>query len=123
MPTVTLSETAVAVLRFEVKGWKSRRPGSRLAAYRELAEAGIMEPVPNSEAEYRFTEWGYARREAILREEEDRIERGGSSRPTRATCRMRPGRCCGGSSREGGWRSRRRTAPFSASWRRRGSSI
>jgi hypothetical protein len=75
MQTVTLSEAAVAVLRFEIRGWKAKRKGARLAAYRELAAAGIMEPVPGTEADYRFTDEGYARREDILREEEDRIER------------------------------------------------
>ena len=75
MQTVTLSEAAVAVLRFEIRGWKAKRKGARLAAYRELAAAGIMEPVPGTEADYRFTDEGYARREEILREEEDRIER------------------------------------------------
>ena len=34
-----------------------------------------MEPVPGTEADYRFTDEGYAWREEILREEEDRIER------------------------------------------------
>jgi hypothetical protein len=75
MQTVTLSEAAVAVLRFEIRGWKAKRKGARLAAYRELAAAGIMEPVPGTEEDYRFTEEGSARREEILREEEDRIER------------------------------------------------
>jgi hypothetical protein len=75
MQTVTLSEAAVAVLRFEIRGWKAKRKGARLAAYRELAAAGIMEPVPGTEADYRFTDEGSARREEILREEEDRIER------------------------------------------------
>jgi hypothetical protein len=75
MQTVTLSEAAVTVLRFEIRGWKAKRKGARLAAYRELAAAGIMEPVPGTEEDYRFTDEGYARREEILREEEDRIER------------------------------------------------
>jgi hypothetical protein len=75
MQTVTLSEAAVTVLRFEIKGWKAKRKAARLAAYRELAAAGIMEPVPGTEADYRFTVEGYARREEILKEEEDRIER------------------------------------------------
>ena len=75
METVTLSEAAVAVLRFEIRGWKAKRKGARLAAYRELAADGIMEPVPGTEADYRFADQGYARREEILREEEDRIER------------------------------------------------
>jgi hypothetical protein len=75
MQTVTLSEAAVAVLRFEIRGWKAKRKGARLAAYRELAAAGIMELVPGTEADYRITDEGYVRREEILREEEDRIER------------------------------------------------
>src|SRR4051812_43621659 len=70
-----LSENAVAVLRFEIKGWRSKDPTRRLPAYRELAAVGIMEPVPGSDENYRFTEDGLARREEILREEEDRIER------------------------------------------------
>jgi hypothetical protein len=75
MQTVTLSEAAVTVLRFEIRGWKAKRKGARLAAYQELAAAGIMEPVPGTEADYRFTVEGYARREKILKKEEDRIER------------------------------------------------
>ena len=111
MQTVTLSETAVAVLRFEFQGWKSKRPGSRLAAYRELAEAGIMEPVPGSEADYRFTEGDTrgGRRSCARR----RIgsSAGGSSRRTRAISRRRPRPCCGGSLRRAGWRSRGKSAP------------
>jgi hypothetical protein len=75
MQTVTLSANAVAVLRFEIMGWKAKKPATRLPAYRELALAGIMEPVPGSDAEYRFTQEAYARRETILRDEEERIER------------------------------------------------
>ena len=41
----------------------------------ELAVAGIMEPVPGSDTEYRFTVEGMAQREAILEREEERIER------------------------------------------------
>jgi hypothetical protein len=75
MQTVTLSANAVAVLRFEISGWRAKNPASRLPAYRELAAAGIMEPVPGSDGEYRFTEEGHARRESILRAQEERIER------------------------------------------------
>jgi hypothetical protein len=75
MQTMTLSENAIAVLRFEIKGYHSKAKERRLPAYRELAAAGIMEPVPGSDADFRFTEDGWARREEILREEEDRIER------------------------------------------------
>jgi hypothetical protein len=73
--TVTLSENAVAALRFEIRGWRPKRPESRLPAYRELAAAGIMEPVPGSETEYRFTGEGLEHRDAILAREEERIER------------------------------------------------
>src|ERR1700722_8696459 len=73
MQRVKLSAEAVAVLRFEIKGWKAKDPGRRLPAYRELAEAGIMEPV--SELEYRFTDEGMKHREAILEREAERIER------------------------------------------------
>jgi hypothetical protein len=72
---IALSENAVAVLRFEIKGWRPKNKESRLPAYRELAAAGVMEPVPGSELEYRFTAEGWERREEILRDEEDRIER------------------------------------------------
>ncbi len=70
-----LSANAVAVLRFEIKGWCAKNKVSRLPAYRELAAAGVMEPVPGSETEYRFTEEGLRQREEILRDAEDRIER------------------------------------------------
>ena|ERR1017187_1214477 len=75
MQTVTLSENAVAVLRFEIKGWRPKNKESRLPAYRELAAAGVMEPVPGSELEYRFTEDGLRQREELLAEAQDRIER------------------------------------------------
>jgi hypothetical protein len=75
MQTLTLSENAVAVLRFEIKGWRAKNGPSRLPAYRELAVAGIMEPVPDSESEYRFTEEGTKCRQKVLEREEERIER------------------------------------------------
>ena len=75
MQTVTLSADAVAVLRFEIRGWKARDPASRLPAYRELAAAGIMEAVPGSEVEFRFTREGLEHGEAILEREVERIER------------------------------------------------
>jgi hypothetical protein len=55
MQTVTLSANAVAVLCFEIKGWKAKNPASRLPAYRALADAGIMELVPGSDRQHRFT--------------------------------------------------------------------
>ena len=75
MQTITLSAQAVAVLRFEIRGWKAKDPASRLPAYRELVEAGLMEPVPDSEADYRLTREGLERGEAILEQETERIER------------------------------------------------
>ena len=69
-----LSANAVAVLRFEIKGWRAKNKESRLPAYHELAAAGIMEQVPGSESEFRFTEEGMKQREQILRDAEDRIE-------------------------------------------------
>jgi hypothetical protein len=72
---VALSPDAIAVLRFEIKGYRSKVPGSRLPAYRELGAAGIMEPVPGSDTEYRFTEDGMKHREEILQRETERIER------------------------------------------------
>jgi hypothetical protein len=71
----TLSPDAVAVLRFEIKGYRSKSPERRLPAYRELTDAGIMERVPGSETEYRFTEDGMRHREEILEREAERIER------------------------------------------------
>ena len=75
--TITLSASAVAVLRFEIKGYRSRVKESRLPAYRELAAAGIMEPVPgadgNAEADDQFTGHGWARRHELLSEAEERI--------------------------------------------------
>ena len=75
MQTITLSAEAVAVLRFEIRGWKAKDPARRLPAYRELAEAGIMEAVPASEGEYRFTRQGLEQGRAILEREQERIER------------------------------------------------
>ena len=73
--TVQLTESAITVLRFEIKGWKSKAPERRLDAYRELADLGIMEPVPGSESDFRFTEEGMRQREKILERESDRITR------------------------------------------------
>ncbi|MFI5459368.1 MAG: hypothetical protein ACHRXM_28420 [Isosphaerales bacterium] len=77
--TFALSELAVAVLRFRVKGYRMKVTDRSLEAFRELAAAGIMEPAPgpdgNPEADYRFTEDGWARRQELLSEAEERIER------------------------------------------------
>jgi hypothetical protein len=73
--TIRLSENAVAVLRFEIKGWRTKDKERRLPAYRELAAAGIMQPVPGSQTDYRFTSEGWERREELLEEACDRIDR------------------------------------------------
>jgi hypothetical protein len=75
METTTLSESAVATLRLRMKGLRLPVTEQRLPAYRELAAAGIMEPVDDAESEFRFTVAGIEHREEILEREEDRIER------------------------------------------------
>jgi hypothetical protein len=72
MQTVALSESAVAVLRFRVRGYRMPVRERNLAAFRELVAAGIMEPDGE---DFRFTEDGWARREELLGEAEERIER------------------------------------------------
>jgi len=72
MQTVMLSESALAVLRFRAKKWPMKVKERDLPAYRELVDAGIM--VPDGE-DFQFTEEGWTRREEILRDEQERIER------------------------------------------------
>jgi hypothetical protein len=74
MQTLNLSEAAVFTLRTEIRGYRMPVTDRRLAAYRELAAAGIMEPVPGSDSEYRFTDEGMEHREEILQREAERIE-------------------------------------------------
>jgi len=75
MQTVTLSEAAVAALRLHVDGEDIPADKQNLPAYRELVEAGIMEPAPGSERDYRLTAEGQEHQEAILEREANRIER------------------------------------------------
>jgi hypothetical protein len=70
--TISLSEHAVALLRFRVKNWHFKVKERDLPAFQELVDAGIM--VPDG-ADFRFTEEGYANREELLGEAADRIER------------------------------------------------
>ena len=70
--TITLSESAVATLRFRVKGWKMPVRDRHREAFHELVAAGIMEPDGD---DFRFTEDGWARRNELLAEAEERIER------------------------------------------------
>ncbi len=72
MQTITLSATAVALLRFRVKKWPMKVREQDLPGYQELVDAGIM--VPDG-ADFKFTEEGWAKRQEILSEAEDRIER------------------------------------------------
>ena len=66
METPTLSEAAVAVLRFRIKGHQMPVTERNLPALRELVDAGIMEPLPGPVTEFRFTEAGMEHREEIL---------------------------------------------------------
>jgi hypothetical protein len=64
--TAALSEGAIALLRFKIRGYRSRAEPHSLPAYRELTAAGIIEPMPGSETDFRFTENGWTRRQQIL---------------------------------------------------------
>jgi len=61
MQTITLSESALAVLRFRAKKYPVKANDLTLPAYRELVAAGIM--LPDQESGFQFTEDGWARRE------------------------------------------------------------
>jgi hypothetical protein len=63
MQTVTLSKSALAVLRLRAKGLRLPVTDRRLEAYCELAEAGIM--VPDGD-DFRFTEDGWNRRAELI---------------------------------------------------------
>jgi hypothetical protein len=70
MPTITLSEPALAVLRSRIDGGSRRVDSCNIEAYRELARAGIMYPVSGftSGPEYlfRWTDEGWERRFELL---------------------------------------------------------
>jgi hypothetical protein len=63
MQNVMLSKSALAVLRLRTKGLRLPVTDGRLEAYRELADAGIMEP---DSGDSRFTADGWARREETI---------------------------------------------------------
>ena len=96
--TLALSESAVAVLRICVKGYRMKVGDRSLEAFRELVAAGIMTQVAsadgNSEADYKFTQDGWARRQELLSEAEDELSGSDSSRPTGVVCQKRLGNCC-----------------------------
>ncbi len=71
MHTDTLSEAAVATLRFEIKGWKGKVREIDLPGYRELVAAGIMEPDGEG---FRLTAEGRSDGQAIVEREQERIE-------------------------------------------------
>ena len=73
LQTATLSENAVAVLRFRGKGRRVPLSERNLPAFHELVAAGIMEPEGE---DFRLTETGRAEWEEIVDRESDRIERG-----------------------------------------------
>jgi hypothetical protein len=70
---IMLSENAVAVLRFRIRGYKFPVRDRNRDAFEELVAARLMEP--DGEGDYRFAELDGTRREEILRAEQDRIER------------------------------------------------
>ena len=72
METITLSADAVAKLRFRVKGWHFPVREKDREGFAELVKTGIMEPDGE---DYQFTEDGWARRQELLSEAEERIER------------------------------------------------
>ena len=73
MAEIALSESAVAVLRFRVRGYRMPVRDRHRAAFQELVAAGILEP--DGAGDYRFTADSWAHREDILHAEEERIER------------------------------------------------
>ncbi len=75
MQTNTLSEAAVATLRFHVDGEKIPDRQQNQPAYQELIEAGIVEPMPGPERKYQLTSEGREHREVIVERESERIER------------------------------------------------
>jgi hypothetical protein len=68
--SITLSEDALALFRLHVERDGIRVDDANREAHRELARAGLMDPVSGftrgPEAYYRFTEEGWTRREELL---------------------------------------------------------
>jgi hypothetical protein len=62
MKTVSLSEAAVALMRFRAKGWPIKFREPDLPAFQELVDAGIMEP---NGQDFRFTEEGWLQRKEL----------------------------------------------------------
>jgi hypothetical protein len=68
---VALSEAAVAILRFRIKGYQTPVTERRLEAFRELVDAGLMEL--DAVGDYRFTEADPERRQGWLDAAEVRL--------------------------------------------------
>jgi hypothetical protein len=70
METKTLSEAALALLRYRLTTKDNRVNDSNREAYRELVGAGIMFAVSGfasgPEASFRFTDEGWARRREFI---------------------------------------------------------
>ncbi len=66
----TLSEAALSLLHLCVSGPNPKVDDSNRESYRELARAGVMYPVSGfvsgPEANFRFTEDGWNRRDELL---------------------------------------------------------
>ena len=116
--TITLSESAVATLRFRVKGWKMPVRDRHLEAFHELVAAGIMEPHGD---DFRFTEEaGHDETNCSPRRRSGSSETA-TSRPMRAICRKPPGTYYGGYRPASASRSWARIDSRSANWREPGS--
>jgi hypothetical protein len=65
--TISLSQAAVALLNHRIATQDATVTRENLEAYRELARAGIMEPVSGMfggpESAFRFTDLGWSRRD------------------------------------------------------------
>jgi hypothetical protein len=65
--TISLSTEALGLLRHRIATKDARVTAENLEAYRELARAGIMEPVSGMfggmESTFRFTDEGWSRRD------------------------------------------------------------
>ncbi len=105
MQVITLSEAAVATLRFEVRGWKSHVREIDLPNYRELVAAGIMEPDGER---FRLTAMGLSEGAAIVERESERIESGRYAPPDLSRLSKRAWLLLPGSHREKRSNSRRK---------------
>ncbi len=70
MPTIALSEAALTLLRRRLSGERVEVADDNRALYRELADAGLMEPrhsfIHGNDGHYRLTEAGARMRDDVL---------------------------------------------------------